>query len=220
MRRTHIPIISLMRSGSSELVADLALNSPVAMRSLGEPFNERRGSTFKGVPGDPSKNDPLKLLRAKATRNMTASRFFVFKVFSGHLALPQLGRLLSTPTVCPVVLERSNATERACSLAYARQTNDWSGHERKGGKGSRWHPTCEKPATASDLRERLAAERAQQTWFANVRKELQQHRRPHLWLTMEFVAAERRRALDAIYGFCGVGGATNLSRPLLHAQKY
>ena len=92
MRRMHIPIISLMRSGSSELVADLALNSPVAMRSLGEPFNERRGSTFKGVPGDPSKNDPLKLLRAKATRNMTASRFFVFKVFSGHLALPQLGR--------------------------------------------------------------------------------------------------------------------------------
>ena len=151
-----IPVVSMMRLGSSELCADLALNSNsrAPLRYLGEPFN------FGGRVDHPRKRDPIGELRERLRRENVTQPSIVFKLFSGHLDGDALAAVLRSAAACVVVLERLNGTARACSLAYSRATKDWSGHEHTHGHehgaaaapgsaggaavagAARWHPPC------------------------------------------------------------------------------
>ena len=88
-------------------------------------------------------------------------------------------RLLSDPRVCTAVLERG-VSDRFCSLSYAQQTKDWSGHFRQaldvrggghdargdGQSASRWHPQCTIDANSSKWRKHL---HEHTLWFGLVR---------------------------------------------------
>ena len=180
-----------MRSGSSELSADLALNSrashgasaPPRLSNLGEPFN------FGGGVGDPRKRDPIASLSGRIHRENVTTPSIVFKLFPAHLGDAALASVLRSAAACVVVLER-NATARACSLEYSRTTADWSGHERRpgrsrggaapaaagatGGDGARWHPPCAPIGSVSRAEEsqRRRAVQAQGEWFSLVRRTL------------------------------------------------
>ena len=214
---TWIPVVSMMRSGSSELCADLALNSNARapLRYLGEPFN------FGGAD-HPRKKDPLGELRDRRRRENVTQPSIVFKLFSGHLDGAALAKVLRSAAACVVVLERRNATARACSLAHSLATTDWSGHEHTHGHehgaaapgsaggaavagGARWHPPCAPIGAAAvssaERSQRRTRERAQREWFSLVRRTLgvspssglgslfaTRRRVPHLWLTLENIS--------------------------------
>lgn len=149
----HVVVWSAMRSGSTEFAMDIART--YHLRYADELLNHAL-----------SKYNP-NLLNTTDTR-------LVFKLFPMHRVQHLKGKH------CIVVLERSPAL-RWCSLLRARETGDWTGHQRRG-------CTTEPPA-----------------WFKRQHRQwMQKAPHDHLYLTFEEVALRRAESLDAVKRHCAL----------------
>ena len=191
-----IPIFTMQRSGSTELLADLALSSPLPLNNAGESF------TLLPLQSDPVPH----WLRAAVPANSSA----VFKVFSSA-PREHIRSLLRERTICPVILERTNVTARFCSLLAAVGTGDWTGHHHHDNSGARRHPPCDPAlvasaslAAAGGARSLAAFRQQQASWFEWITLALHHAGIPFLKLTFDTVISDRPRALDAVLRFCGL----------------
>ncbi len=208
-----IPILGMMRSGTTELSAELSTSAPRNARliDLGEIFNGGPSYNREGTPHRTRQlKDPVGFLRNELPPNTGA----VWKQMNGHLPDAQLLTLLRDPAVCPIVVERNNITAQFCSWVHAGRTGDWTGHLSK--TGIRTHIPCDLRlgearyglqgiGRGGSVRSNFAQFIAEhQHWYSWITHTLQAERIPYLYVTFDALTKRRSCTFAAIYNFCGL----------------
>ena len=219
-----MPIISMQRSGSTELSRDLAKSVPAGYRlsDLDEIFNPGTPSNREGTAQRSEQlADPVRFLK----RRLPANTSGVYKIGTESLPSTQLRAMLREPSACPIVIERGNLSARFCSLVFAKETRDWSGHVAT--DGVRERPPCTPELVSGGTRQPVLAALGhkapprggvhgdativsvaaygakQEAWYEGTIAMLRREQVPFLYVTFDALTRHRSHTFATIYRHCG-----------------